>query len=115
MEIKVGQFRLGGGTDRFAAQVCIPSNVFEALELGEYERPKRLPACLAWCIDKLGVGGQSWMVAWPADRGVLFVYFAKAPDAQAFVAEWNPHASAYPCDAGARHLEPVMAAERARR
>jgi hypothetical protein len=72
----------------FAASVSILPSAFEALEIGDYEKPMHLPACFEWCIANVGIGGRRWTMSW-TDGGGLLVSFAEEADARAFFAQWN--------------------------
>lgn len=84
MELMPGRLSRNG----FAASVSILPSAFEALEIGDYEKPKNLPACFEWCIANVGIGGNRWTMSWP-DGGGLLVSFAEETDARAFFAQWN--------------------------
>ncbi|WP_043361379.1 hypothetical protein [Belnapia sp. F-4-1] len=76
----------------FAARVVIPDTAFAGLGIGRHERPRCLPACFRWCFNHLGTGGTRWSVML-RDEEHAELYFARVPDAFAFVARWSVEAA----------------------
>lgn len=68
----------------FPIRVIITADEFERLQMGEHEDEAEIPPAFAWCIARLGKGGDNWMLQMPCD-GDAAVYFSSAKDALAFV------------------------------